>query len=88
MGFSFSRREKSPVTVVGIFIMQAEFIKSVIKEMNETSLNSSKDECVIPDLLEVKISFVATSNSFALLSVGLWNKRQNHWNKTILKQNS
>lgn len=76
------------MTVVRIFIMQAEFIKSVIKEMNVTSLNSSEDECVIPDLLEVKISFVATSNSFALLSVGLWNKRQNHLNKTILKQNS
>lgn len=68
--------------------MRAEFIKSVVKEMNVTSLNSLEDECVIPDLLEVKISFVATNNSFALLSVGLWNKRQNHLNKTILNQNS
>lgn len=58
--------------------MQAEFIKSAVKEMNVTSLNSLEDECVIPDLLEVKISFVAVRNSFALLSVGLWNERQNH----------
>lgn len=66
------------MTIVGIFIMQAEFIKSAVKEMNVTSLNSLEDECVIPDLLEVKISFVAVRNSFALLSVGLWNERQNH----------
>lgn len=77
-GFPFSRKEKNPVTIVGIFIMQAEFIKSAVKEMNVTSLNSLKDGCVIPDLLEVKISFVAVRNSFALLSVGLWNERQNH----------
>lgn len=87
-GFSFSRKEKKkPVTIVGIFIMQAEFIKSAVKEMNVISLNSLEDECLIPDLLEVKISFVATRNSFALLSIGLWNERQNHLNKNILKQN-
>lgn len=87
-GFFLLKKRKNPVTIVGIFIMRAEFIKSVVKEMNVTSLNSLEDECVIPDLLEVKISFVATNNSFALLSVGLWNKRQNHLNKTILNQNS
>lgn len=87
MGLPFLRKEKNPVTTVGIFIMQAEFIKSAVKEMNVTSLKSLEDECVMPDLLEVKISFVATRNSFALLSIGLWNERQNHLNKNILKQN-
>jgi len=63
--------------------MQAEFIKSAVREMNVAFLSSLEDECVILDLLEVKISFVATRNSFTLLSIGLWNERQNHLNKTF-----
>lgn len=35
----------------------------------------------IPDWLAVGISFVATRNSFALLSDGLWNEWQNHLNE-------
>lgn len=38
MGFPFSRKEEKRVTILGIFIMQAEFIKSAVKEMNATSL--------------------------------------------------
>jgi len=81
--FPSQERKKHPVTVVGIFIMQAEFIKSAVREMNVAFLSSLEDECVILDLLEVKISFVATRNSFTLLSIGLWNERQNHLNKTF-----
>lgn len=73
--------------VVGVFVMQAEFIKSTVKEMSITSLNSLEDECVIPDLLEVKISLLATRSIFALLSAALRNERHNHLNRSILKQN-
>lgn len=31
------------MTIVGIFIMQAVFIKSAVKEMNITSLNGLED---------------------------------------------
>lgn len=44
------------MTVVGIFIMQPEFIKSASKEMNVISLNILEGNCIIPDLLEVKNS--------------------------------
>lgn len=73
--------------VVGIFVMQAEFIESTVKERSIMSLNSLEYECVIPDLLEVKISLVATGNIFALLSAALRNERHNHLNRSILKQN-